>query len=201
MDNYKQVLDLTYAIDTQRKIYESNLEKNFKSYKGARYYTYVLQLKHGKIYVGSTDNIYRRLHDHWTQSPSSAVWVKDFGPPIRIMEIIVDSAPDEEHYKFTQYASRFGFDNVRGAAYCMVSLREPACVKEFVPRLEDPQKSLSRIQIDEVMDKLMHLKNRVGCCSSSPIPLIETSEDISDKELENNKPTSLKKTHTVSLVP
>lgn len=98
----------------------------------ARFFTYVLLLQDGKLYVGSTDNIYTRLYDHFTGADTSAVWVKEHGPPLRVVEIIQYSEPNDENYKFCEYANKFGFENVRGGPYCRIVLREPSCVRSFV---------------------------------------------------------------------
>ena len=67
-----------------------------KAHLSARYFTYVLLLQQGKIYVGSTDNIYTRLADHFSGSPSSALWVKEYGPVVRVVEICKNCRAEDE---------------------------------------------------------------------------------------------------------
>jgi hypothetical protein len=127
----------------------------------ARYFTYVLLLQDGKIYVGSTDNIYTRLYDHFTGAETSANWVKEHGPPIRVIEIVEKSEPNDEYYKFCEFASKFGFDNVRGGPYCRVVLREPTCVKTFVHSTR-PFKYLSRDDINSIVSRVKFLIQRTS---------------------------------------
>lgn len=70
---------------------------------GARYYTYVLLLNENKMYVGSTDNIYRRLLDHCQMGKSSSVWVREHGPVRRVVEISRNCGRDDEAYKTFEY--------------------------------------------------------------------------------------------------
>lgn len=99
--------------------------RRVKRHPDARFYTYVLQLQGGKMYVGNTDNIYQRLLDHFTQSPSSALWVKRHGPVDRVVEISHNSAKEDELYKTLQYMSMFGWEAVRGSSYCKVDMHAP----------------------------------------------------------------------------
>lgn len=119
-----------------------------------RYFTYVLLLQHGKMYVGSTDNIYTRLADHFACSPSSALWVKEYGPVVRVVEVCKNCHPDDEHYKFTEYADKFGFENVRGGGCCRLLVsHEPPSVKNF-QRRPDTCEYLTRAEIDDVVLKV-----------------------------------------------
>lgn len=135
-----------------------NIKKMYDTVKEheGRFFTYVLLLQQGRLYVGSTDNIYTRLYDHFTCAPSSAIWVKEYGPPIRVVEIIKNSKPHDEHQKFVEYASKFGFDVVRGAGYCRLSLREPPCIRDYIPHTT-PIESMSRNDIDTIVDRVKML--------------------------------------------
>jgi len=122
-----------------------------------RFFTYVLLLQHGKIYVGSTDNIYVRLTDHFTCSSSSAAWVREYGPPERIVEIVIGGPADTESYLYCLYADRFGYTNVRGGSVCKLMVdHEPAVVRTFQP--DDRQmRRLSRADITRVQAKVEQL--------------------------------------------
>jgi len=91
----------------------------------ARYFVYVLLLQSGKLYVGSTDNPYTRFLDHFLMSPSSAAWVKEWGPPIRVIELLKNCRADDEQYKYLEYSSMFGWENVRGGGSCRVIMSNP----------------------------------------------------------------------------
>jgi hypothetical protein len=96
-----------------------------KSDAESKFFTYVLQLQNGKLYVGVTDNIYARLLDHKLQNGSSAIWVRMHGPIERVVEIIRNSPRDAETYKTLEMMDMFGFDNVRGSSWCRAEMSSP----------------------------------------------------------------------------
>jgi hypothetical protein len=129
-----------------------------KTHPNARYFVYVLLLQHGKLYVGSTDNPYVRLADHFACSPSSAAWVREWGPPVRVIEMVRDATLDDEHYKYAEYADKFGWDAVRGGGCCRVMMsHEPPSVKMFARRPNDSFQYLSRAEINDIVSKVTQL--------------------------------------------
>ena len=99
----------------------------------ARYFTYTLLLRDGNVYVGSTDNVYVRLLDHYLMTSSSSVWVREHGPVQRVLEIVENSTADDEKYKTLEYMSLFGWERVRGAGWCRSQMRSPpAALDAFV---------------------------------------------------------------------
>jgi len=116
---------------------------------GNRFFTYVLQLSNNKIYVGDTSNIYARLISHFQMSESSAKWVRTHGPVVRILEITYDAPPGAERERFMEYASIFGFENVRGSCWCRDSMTSPFGLNEF-KRGQMPHKFLNRSEIHQV---------------------------------------------------
>lgn len=129
-----------------------------KEYPLGRYFVYVLALQHGKLYVGSTDNIYSRLCDHFECSPRSAVWVREYGPPVRVVEICRNCAPEDENYKFAEYADKFGFENVRGGGCCRLLMHyEPLSVRNFARRVQDTVEYLTRAEIDDIVLKVKNI--------------------------------------------
>jgi hypothetical protein len=130
-----------------------------KDYPLARYFVYVLALQEGKLYVGSTDNIYSRLSEHFECSSKSALWVREYGPPVRVVEVCSNCRVEDEHYKFTEYADKFGFENVRGGGCCRLLLHvEPISVRNFVRRTPDDLQYMTRAEIDDVVDKVKTLQ-------------------------------------------
>lgn len=123
-----------------------------KRHPPARYYTYVLQLQDDKMYVGCSDNLFTRLTEHRLLSSSAAVWVREHGPVRRVVEVSLNCAPDDEHYKTLEYMSMFGWENVRGAGWCRVAMRAPpAALADFQ---RDPGRHfeyMSRRDIDAVV--------------------------------------------------
>lgn len=125
----------------------------------AKFYTYVLQLQDGKFYVGNTDNIYARMLDHHTMSPSSALWVKHFGPVQRIVEVSRNSAKADEHYKTLQYMSMFGWENVRGSSYCKVQMfGPPEGLKTFSRTREGEFEYFTPQEVEALEDAIKELQ-------------------------------------------
>lgn len=114
----------------------------------SKYFVYALLLQDGRIYVGQTDNIYQRLLDHFAMTKFAAQWVRLHGPPVRVLEILVDVDKDAENYLTLSYIAKFGADSVRGGSWHSVFTREPACVAQFTPH--KLYKALSREQIEDV---------------------------------------------------
>lgn len=103
-----------------------------KSNPQAKYFTYTILLQDNRLYVGATDNLYLRLLEHCLMSSASACFVKEYGPPIRLVEVVRDSTLHDERYKTLEYMSLFGWQNVRGSHYCRLEMRNPpADLKEF----------------------------------------------------------------------
>lgn len=119
--------------------------------QNARYFTYVLLLQGGHLYVGSSDNIYRRMLEHFTMSPSSAIWVKQHGPVERVLEITVNSTVDDERYKTLEYMSLFGWEKCRGGGWCRTDVNGPPAALATFRRDRLDFEALSRHEIDEVV--------------------------------------------------
>lgn len=132
----------------------------------ARYFTYVLQLQNNKFYVGSSDSIYTRLLDHCQMSASSAIWVRQHGPVQRVIEIARDCSKDDEAYKTMEYMSLFGWQNVRGGAYCRTAMRAPP--GNLADFLRDPARKfdyLTRREIDEIVHVVRDLAEQQNAMS------------------------------------
>jgi hypothetical protein len=123
----------------------------------ARYFTYVLLLQNGNIYVGSSDNIIMRLYEHEFQTPQSAQFVREHGPVIRVMEIAQNSRADDETYKTLEYMSLFGWERVRGAGWCRGSMRGPPGELASFRRDRTDFEYLSRADIDEILSEIARL--------------------------------------------
>ena len=123
----------------------------------ARYFTYTLLLRDGNVYVGSTDNVYVRLLDHYLMTSSSSVWVREHGPVQRVLEIVEDSTADDEKYKTLEYMSMFGWERVRGAGWCRSQMRSaPAALDTFVRDRADFA-YMSRPRISDVVTEVTRL--------------------------------------------
>ena len=82
-------------------------------------HVYILKLKGNKYYVGSTDNLERRMKQHYDGYGSS--WTKKY-PPIQTINTFenCDKFDEDKHTK--RYMSKFGIDNVRGGTYCEINI-------------------------------------------------------------------------------
>ena len=93
----------------------ASISPNFKR-QITKMFTYVLLCEDSKIYVGKSQDINRRLRQHW--KGKGALWTRLF-PPIRVLEIRpndVEVATTIEYFK--QHGMR-----VRGGPWCQVRLK------------------------------------------------------------------------------
>ena len=81
--------------------------------------TYALQLENGKYYVGKTWNLNLRWAQH--QQSKGARWTQ-LHKPISIMEVWEG---DIEKKLTLSLMREFGWENVRGAGYCALSIKKP----------------------------------------------------------------------------
>lgn len=127
------------------------LNRDFNGTSGSRYFTYALLLDQDKIYVGETDNIYTRLLNHFEMTKSSAAWVKKYGPVKRILEITYNAPEGAEKERFLEYASIFGFENVRGSYWCRTAgnASKPYFLDEF-ERGKTHHNFMSRAEIRQI---------------------------------------------------
>jgi predicted GIY-YIG superfamily endonuclease len=86
----------------------------------SEYTTYVLSLGGGNIYVGSTTELERRLHNHRRGNKSSSIWVRTHG-----MDSVLEVRPggkDEEKRTTIRYMQSHGYDKVRGHVWTHLKL-------------------------------------------------------------------------------
>lgn len=124
-----------------------------------RYYTYVLLLENRRFYIGSSNNIYIRLMEHIYDTDMSSLWVKEHGPVVRVLEIIRNSAPDDETYKTLEYMTVFGWESVRGAGWCKLEMKSPPPALFTFQRNRCDFDYLSRKEIDDVLQLSLELYN------------------------------------------
>lgn len=77
----------------------------------------------GKWYVGSTSNLQRRYEQHRSGSGSGAWWTRKY-PPLEIVETREQHSIFDEDNITKEYMMLHGVDNVRGGAYCQITLPE-----------------------------------------------------------------------------
>jgi len=79
---------------------------------------YILKCQNNKYYVGKTEN-FDRVFDHFNCRGSA--WTQ-LHKPVDVLEII-ENADSFDEDKYTKlYMSKYGIDNVRGAAYTQIVL-------------------------------------------------------------------------------
>ena len=76
---------------------------------------YVLLLKNAHFYVGITDNLKKRISQHF--AGIGAVWTKKY-PPVKLLEVIENGSLLVETKVTRDYMNRYGKDRVRGGKYC-----------------------------------------------------------------------------------
>jgi predicted GIY-YIG superfamily endonuclease len=133
---------------------------NFDGDASGKYFVYALLLQEGKIYVGSTDNVYQRLYDHFNMTKSTAAWVRLHGPPSRVLEIVADAAPGDEDAVTEKYIAMFGLESVRGGRWHPV-FSPPNCNTNDVRVSGRAFKSLSRAEIEDVVREIAALSAAV----------------------------------------
>ncbi len=84
-------------------------------------YVYILELEHGKYYVGKTTNPNVRFQSHVTGNGSE--WTK-LHKPIKVLEQYQNCDEyDEDKYLF-KAMEKYGIDNVRGGSFVQIKLNE-----------------------------------------------------------------------------
>ena len=76
---------------------------------------YVLLLKNAHFYVGITDNLKKRLSQHFRGN--GAVWTKKY-EPVKVLDVIQNASLLIETKVTREYMNRYGKDRVRGGKYC-----------------------------------------------------------------------------------
>lgn len=84
---------------------------------------YALKLQKGKYYIGYTERtIIERFHEHLSGKGSS--WTKKYHP-IEIIECIDAQSKEHEKNMTLLYMRKYGWENVRGGAWCQIELKKP----------------------------------------------------------------------------
>lgn len=82
---------------------------------------YIIKCENGKYYVGKTNNIQKRLLDHFTNNGSE--WTK-MHKPIEILERY-DNCDHFDEDKYTiKTMEKYGINNVRGGSFVKINLTE-----------------------------------------------------------------------------
>lgn len=82
---------------------------------------YVLRLEGGKYYVGKSNDPDSRVLGHFTKN--GCAWTRKY-KPVEVVEFIIESNAADEDKVTKQYMAKYGIQNVRGASYCQVKLKD-----------------------------------------------------------------------------
>jgi predicted GIY-YIG superfamily endonuclease len=82
---------------------------------------YILCLQGGKYYIGKSEDVIKRYHQHMNGYGSA--WTRKY-KPISIVQIIETSSPFDEDKITKEYMSKYGIDNVRGGTYVEIELSD-----------------------------------------------------------------------------
>jgi len=76
---------------------------------------YVLSLKQNKYYIGKTNNIKKRLEQHYKGYGSK--WTKKY-KPLKLIETFEEKDDFDEDKYTLKYMNNYGIENVRGGSFC-----------------------------------------------------------------------------------
>ena len=113
-DNTEIIAETETEIKKLRRFIEPNVF-GVSLFPAGIEYVYVWELTDGKYYVGYSANLSNRLEQH--MSDSGANWTKKY-KPISIIEVLRGDK-DTEKQKTLEYMKKKGFENVRGAGWCL----------------------------------------------------------------------------------
>jgi len=82
---------------------------------------YILKLKESKYYIGKSNNVLNRYHQHMNRNGSS--WTRKY-KPISIEKTIENVSSFEEDKITKEYMYKYGIDNVRGGSYIEIELTD-----------------------------------------------------------------------------
>lgn len=118
---------------------------------------YVLRLTEGKYYVGYTEKheVMDRVWEHTWKGPTAAEWTKLYAV-LEPVDIYPDATQETEKQVTLEYMRKHGWENVRGACYCAVNLKEPPI------ELADPSK-IQQYDLKAQDAKERNLKNCSNC--------------------------------------
>jgi len=97
-----------------------------QSYLQTGDYVYILKLESDKYYVGCTNNLNRRLSEHWCGK--GALWTKKY-PPVGLLVLQPGTESDEKRLTIKLMRQQ-GFECVRGSHWTSVKLQRPSFMDE-----------------------------------------------------------------------
>lgn len=133
---------------------------------------YILQLQHGKYYVGRTTDLTRRLQHH--REGKGSAWTT-LHPMIRLERSIPNASVYDEDRYVKEYMGKHGIDHVRGGTYSSIELDE---VQYYILQQE----------LRGAADQCLRC-GRSGHFASSCYAKTDIDGDTLDSEEEEEKPS------------
>ena len=92
---------------------------------------YTLELEGGKYYVGYSDDVLRRIAEHWLQRGS--LWTRT-RRPVKVLEVVPGNLELETAKTIALMCDK-GWRNVRGGPYCQLEMRSmPVAIAKAMAR-------------------------------------------------------------------
>lgn len=92
---------------------------------------YVLRLEGDNFYVGSSENVERRITSH--MNGKGSVWTR-LHPPVEVVETMEVNDPEKqkkfERYRTLHLMMRKGWERVRGAGWTKRNLTKPKSLRQ-----------------------------------------------------------------------
>lgn len=117
-------------------------------------YVYVLELEDNRYYIGRTSNFIQRMKDHFIEGGS--IYTKKY-KPIKIKEVREEISCYDERDKTLEYMEKYGWENVRGYAWCQQTLSKKPKIKQR-KRINENQRY--NIYDEEVIRNMYLLENK-----------------------------------------
>jgi putative DNA primase/helicase len=99
---------------------------------------YGLSLIEGKYYIGKTEDLDRRFHEH--TEGTATIWTKIYPPISKPIVLKYEADIFDENLFFKKYVLQYGLENVRGDIYCQIIL-SPQDIKHLNKELDSANNS------------------------------------------------------------
>lgn len=105
------------------------IEFDFNNIDPLKDYIYVLQLIEDRYYIGRSQNVLHRIEQHFNGDGS--VYTKKF-KPLKVVEIVEETANDDERNKTIEYIEKYTWEKVRGYVWCRIDYKNQVKIDNMV---------------------------------------------------------------------
>jgi predicted GIY-YIG superfamily endonuclease len=116
-------------------------------------YIYVLHLIDDRYYVGRTNNIFRRIEEHFTVGGSK--YTKKY-KPLKVIEVAEELTTDDERKMTFKYVEKHGWDKVRGSYWCSIEIKRHLNIESYEKMKSKRDKYLLEIETLDSQIKYMY---------------------------------------------